>query len=175
MLFTAGQILQLFEALNQELEREKCHGEVYLLGGAVLCVALHARAATRDVDAVFKPAQTIRKAAARVAAKHDVPDDWLNDAVKGFISEHGSYVPWLQLSHLKVLTAQPEYLLAMKCLSLRLGSEFHDENDVRFLLRYLNIDSYDRAVQIIARYYPLQRFPPKTLYALEELLGAPAS
>ena len=52
---------------------------------------------------------------------------------------------------------------------MRLGAEFHDENDVRFLLRYLDVTDYEAAVDIISRYYPLERFPQKTLYALEEI------
>lgn len=60
----------------------------------------------------------------------------------------------------------------MKCLAMRLGEEFHDEADIRFLLRYLNVSDYPRAIEIIARYYPLERLPQKTLYALEEILGA---
>jgi hypothetical protein len=32
------------------------------------------------------------------------------------------------------MIAQPAYLLAMKCLSFRIGAEFHDEDDVRYLL-----------------------------------------
>lgn len=58
----------------------------------------------------------------------------------------------------------------MKCLAMRLGAEFHNENDVRFLLRLLDIRSYENAVAIIERYYPLDRFPQETLYALAELL-----
>lgn len=69
------------------------------------------------------------------------------------------------------MVAIPEYLLAMKCLAFRLGPELHDETDVRFLLRYLNIERYDAAVEVIQRYYPKERFPQKTLYALEEILG----
>jgi hypothetical protein len=67
------------------------------------------------------------------------------------------------------MVAHPEYLLAMKCLSMRIGAEFPDEDDVRFLLRYLNVGSYERALEI-TRFYPEERFPQKTLYALEELL-----
>jgi hypothetical protein len=52
---------------------------------------------------------------------------------------------FLVLPNLRVQTAQPEYLLAMKCLAFRRGAEFHDEADVRFLLRYLNIDRYEAA------------------------------
>lgn len=98
--------------------------------------------------------------------------DWLNDAVKGYLSEHGKYSPWLELSNLLVMVAQPGYLLAMKCLAFRIGAEFHDEEDIRFLLRLLNISTYDKALEIITRFYPLQRFPQKTLYALQELLPA---
>ena len=74
------------------------------------------------------------------------------------------------MDHLRILVAQPQYLLAMKCLAMRIGAEFHDEDDVRFLLRLLDIRCYERALAVIAQYYPLERFPQKTLYALEELL-----
>jgi len=136
-----------------------------------MALVFSARPATRDVDALFKPAKEMREAAARVATRHNVHSGWLSDAVKGFMSDRGSFNPYLELSHLKVLTAQPEYLLAMKCLSMRIGPEFHDEADVRYLLRYLNIETYAKAIDIIERYYPIERIPQKTLYALEEILG----
>ena len=41
---------------------------------------------------------------------------------------------------------------------------------MRFLLRYLNITNYQTALDIICRYYPLEQFPQKTLYALEEMV-----
>ena len=53
---------------------------------------------------------------------------------------------------------------------MRLGPEFNDEEDIRYLLRHLNIDSFAEAKSIIEKYYPLDRFPPKTFYALEEIL-----
>ena len=72
------------------------------------------------------------------------------------------------------MVAQPQYLLAMKCLAMRIGAEFHDEADVRYLLRHLDIDSYERALAMITKYYSRERFPHKTLYALEEILARPA-
>ena len=108
--------------------------------------------------------------AARVAARSGVPADWLNDAVKDYLSERGEYRPWLESSHLRVMVAQPAYLLAMKCPAFRIGAEFHDEDDVRFLLRLLDLRSYAKALETIGRYYPKERFPQKTLYALAELL-----
>ena len=76
------------------------------------------------------------------------------------------------MPNLKILIAQPEYLLAMKCLAFRIGAEFHDEDDVRYLLRHLDIRSAAQAQAVISRYYPLERFPQKTLSALAELLPA---
>jgi hypothetical protein len=170
-VLTARRIDELFRALDAELRQVDVVGEVFVVGGAVLCLALAARPATRDVDAHFQPATAVRQAAARVAAEHDVPEHWLNDAVKGFLSPRGEYRPFLELPNLRVLTAQPEYLLAMKCLAFRLGAEFQDEADVRFLLRYLNIERYQAAVDVITRFYPRERFPQKAFYALEEILG----
>ena len=163
-------IQKLFKWLNEELCKEEVRGELYLVGGAVMCLVFQARASTKDVDAFFKPAGKIRGAAARVALRAHLPQDWLNDGVKGFLSEKGDYEPFLDWSHLKIMVARPEYLLAMKCLAMRIGKEFHDEEDIRYLLRNLNIHTYKKACEVIGQYYPLKQFPQKTLYALEEIL-----
>jgi len=167
---TDRDIRRLFELLNEELRRAGTEGELFLVGGAVMCLAYAARPSTQDVDAWFRPARQVREAAARVAVQAGIQPDWLNDGVKGFLSEHGEFSPFLELDHLRVMLAQPQYLLAMKCLALRIGAEFHDEDDIRYLLRHLDIDSYEQAVAVITRFYPLERFPQKTLYALAELL-----
>jgi hypothetical protein len=167
---TDWDIRRLFALLNDELARAGTEGELFLVGGAVMCLAYAARPSTQDVDALFRPARELREAAARVAVQAGIPPDWLNDGVKGFLSERGEFSPFLELGHLRVMVAQPGYLLAMKCLSLRIGAEFHDEDDLRYLLRHLNVGSYEQAVALITRFYPLERFPQKTLYALGELL-----
>jgi hypothetical protein len=167
---TPHDIRRLFELLNDELRDAKISGELHLVGGAVMCLAYDARPSTADVDAYFRPADGVRKAAARVAARAGIPADWLNDGVKGFLSEHADFAPFLELSNLRIMMARPAYLLAMKCLAMRIGAEFHDEDDIRFLLRLLDIASYETAVSTIGKYYPIDRFPQKTLYALAELL-----
>jgi hypothetical protein len=134
-----------------------------------MCLAYAARESTRDVDALFRPASKVRAAAARIAARAGVDTNWLNDGVKGYLSDTAAFDSFLELSHLRVMVAQPEYMLAMKCLSMRIGEEFHDEDDVRYLLRHLGIESYEAALEIVGRFYPVDRFPQKTLYALEEL------
>jgi len=170
--FTDQEMRRLFGLLNDELRQTDTQGELFLVGGAVMCLAYAARPATQDVDGLFRPTRKVREAAARVAVRAGIRHDWLNDGVKGFLSEHGTFAPFLELDHLRVMVAQPDYLLAMKCLSLRIGAEFHDEDDIRYLLRHLDIGSYEQAIAVIGRFYPPERFPQKTLYALAELLPA---
>ncbi len=168
---TASDIRRLFELLDLELGNVKAEGELYLVGGAVMSLVLNARDATRDVDALFKPTKIIRQAAARVAAEANVPEDWLNDAVKGYLSPRGDFDPFLELPHLRVFVARPSYLLAMKCAAMRLGEEFHDIDDVRYLLRYLNISSVTAAIDVVTDYFDESQLLPKTKLALEEILG----
>ena len=170
MEYSKRDIDVLFSRLNQELARRSITGEVYVVGGAVMCLVFDARASTRDIDAFFRPAREVREAAQAIATAAGLPGDWLNDAVKAYLSDHEDFQPYLELSNLHVLTASPEYLLAMKCLAMRLGEGFRDEDDVRFLLRILNLTDYQKALEVITGYYPRERFPQKTLYALEELL-----
>lgn len=165
-----SQILGLFSKLNSLLLFENVTGELYLVGGAVMSLVYDQRSSTRDLDGVFRPASVIRRLAKIIAEENDLPLDWLNDGVKGFLSENSNFNNFLELSNLKVFVADSKYLLAMKCLAFRIGAEFQDEKDIAFLLRYLNIESYLKAFEIITLYYPLERFPQKTLYALEEML-----
>lgn len=168
---TKADIERLLRLLNEELAAGDVRAELYMVGGAVMCLVLDARPATRDVDAYFRPTRQVREAAARVAGRAGVPDDWLNDAVKGYLSSRGDFVPYLELSNLLVFVARPEYLLAMKCAAMRLGAEFQDLGDVRYLLRYLNIERADDAMTIVTKYFDEDHLLPKTRLALEELLS----
>ncbi len=171
MKLTEHDIRRLFDLLDDELGKAEVHGELNLVGGAVMCLALNAREATRDVDAIFKPTRIIREAAARVATQANVPENWLNDAVKGYLSPGGDFDLFLELSHLRVFVARPTYLLAIKCAAMRLGEEFHDVDDVRYLLRYLNISTVSEAMDVVTRYFDESHLLPKTKLALEEILG----
>ena len=145
------------------------------LSGVVFCMydgtTRLAAEVSNDVDAFFRPTKLIREAAARVADRAGVSQSWLNDAVKAFLSPRGDFHPYLDLPHLRVFVSRPEYLLAMKCASMRLGEEFQDLDDVRFLLRYLNVTSADEALEIVTRYFDEKQLLPKTRLALEELLS----
>ncbi len=167
---SSSDIRRLFGLPDADLAAHGAEGELYLVGGAVMCLAFNARDATNDVDGLFEPARAVREAAARVAAAAGVNPSWLNDAVKEYLSPRGEFDRFLELPHLKVFVARPQYLLAMKCAALRLGEEFHDLDDVRYLLRFLNVRTADEALAIVTRHFEASQLLPKTRLILEELL-----
>jgi hypothetical protein len=165
-MLTKKQIESYLMALNDELCSMGVKGEICLYGGAVMCVVYDARPATKDVDAVFKPTGQIREAARRVAATYDLKEDWLNDAVKGFVVHHPQRV-LAEFPCLKVFVPEPDYLLAMKALSARV--EATDKDDVRFLIRTLNITTAEEVFAVLAKYYPDKLIKPATKFFIEEM------
>ncbi len=163
-------ILKLFNALNDELCAMGVRGEIGICGGAVMCLVFNARESTKDVDAVFRPTREIRDASKSVAGKLGVPEDWLNDAAKGYFLSQPPVRDVVELPNLRVWAPQADYMLAMKCVSARFDS--HDLDDVTFLLRHLDVESIDEASSIIEQYYPRKLIPAKTQFLLEELLGS---
>lgn len=80
----------LQRALNELGERahaEERTVEIAIYGGAALMLTYDWRTATRDVDAVFEAdRRTIRRLTLAMAEEQGWDQDWLNDAVKGFLS-----------------------------------------------------------------------------------------
>lgn len=77
MALDRADIVRLLSLLNAELEIGHATGEIYLVGGAVMCLAFDARASTQDLDAYFAPTKTIRDAANRIAERENYPTSTL--------------------------------------------------------------------------------------------------
>jgi hypothetical protein len=55
-------------------------------------------------------------------------------------------------------------------MAMRLGEEFQDRGDAAVLLKILGLHRMVEAESVLARYYPLDRYPARARYVLEELL-----
>jgi Nucleotidyltransferase of unknown function (DUF6036) len=168
--FTRAKIISALQALGEELTREGVRGQLFIVGGAAMALAYSTRRVTRDIDAVFEPKSAIYAAAAKVAEAHDLPEGWLNDAVKGFMpgtDEHPRPIP--DITGIEITTASPQYLLAMKLMAMRFGE---DDEDIRILLRECDLHSAKEALALLERFYPLQEPSPKTRFFLDELFGS---
>lgn len=167
-MLTADRITQLFRVLDEELRSRGVVGEVGICGGAVMCLVFQARPATKDVAAIFAPAQEIRDAAKAVAARMGIAEDWLNDAAKAFFHVDPPREDVLELPNLRVWAPTARYMLAMKCVSARFDS--HDLEDTKFLIDYLQIRTPAEVFDTVQAYYPKRLVPAKTQFLVEEIL-----
>jgi hypothetical protein len=173
-LLTRERILALFRELDDELRKQETRGDVFIVGGAAMAVAYAARPATRDVDAIWEPSSEVRAAAARVAARHDdVPEDWLNDGVKGFLpgQDEDQRVVY-EGDFLTVSAASPAYLLATKLLASRVS---RDEDDILTLYDVCGFTTVDQGLDLLKSYYPGRPIEAKVRFFVEELLAKRAS
>lgn len=167
-MLTKERIESLFEKLNHALRQRDEIGEIGIVGGAVMCLVYNARAATKDVDAIFEPAAIIRDIVGRIAESESLPPTWLNDAAKRYILPGFTKQEVMTLSNLRIWAPEPRYMLAMKCISARWDSS--DRDDVTFLIKFLKLKKPKAVFEIIEAYYPNNRIPPKTQFLIEELM-----
>jgi hypothetical protein len=169
-------ILQALVALDRECADRGITGEICIYGGAAMVLVFDARPSTRDVDAVFQPKSQILEAARSVADALGIPADWLNDGVKGFLSDKGEFsretITGLEaLENLRILQPTPEYILAMKCMAARVDDSSTDRADVAFLIRHLGLAGVESVLEIVERFFPRDRIHIKTRYFLEEMFA----
>jgi hypothetical protein len=151
--------------------------ELAVYGGSALAIAYDLRSTTRDVDAVFeKDREFVQKAVAKVALEMDLPLDWLNDAVKGYVSpnEAGNMIKFGSFPSeanpgLRILVPAPEYFFAMKCIDIRTGATSNDVEDVQKLALVCGIRNAQHAMDIVQSFYTDRPIPPKTGIVLQEI------
>lgn len=162
------RIESLFKTLNVKLKEQGIKGEIGMVGGAVMCLVYNARAATKDVDAIFEPTTIIRELCEKIAEEEGLPKNWLNDGAKGYIQPRFQRIEVLRLSNLLVWAPETKYMLAMKCISARWDTS--DKDDVIFLIDFLELKSKEDVFDIIEHFYPKSRIPPKTQFLIEEII-----
>lgn len=154
-------------AVGAELASQGLVGEIVLAGGAFMTLVLRSREATLDVDAYFEPRTSgaIRAAALKVARQHGLPDDWLNDAVKGFFATPPLTTRWAEYPGLRVDALTPAYMFAMKAVAGRP----QDLSDIESLATHLGVTSSEEALAIVTEHVPERLLTPRVRYLVQEL------
>jgi hypothetical protein len=160
---TRDRIVQALNLLGELAEKEGVVLEVCIYGGTAMMLAYGARDRTKDVDAIIRPSDIARRLGAEVAQKLSLHENWLNDEVRRFISDAGTFAP-LEIEaleagakrHLKITRPSASYLLAMKCMSCRppLPGYKGDVDDIEFLMRKMDIRSVAQVEEHLERFYP---------------------
>lgn len=165
-MLTREQIEQAITCLDAELGAEGVRAELYLVGGAVMCLALAARASTKDVDGWFTEPASVRRAVARVASEMGLPEDWLNDAAKGFVPAGATFERWRAFPNLDVSLADARTMLARKCAAARTED---DAGDIRALAAHLGLVSAQEVLDVLLAYFPESRLPVRSRLLVEEM------
>lgn len=163
------RLLDAFGRLADKLAARGVVGDVHVFGGAAMVMVFDARAATRDVDALFEPDQPMLDAAWEVAEELDLPRSWLNDQASGYVSGRaGRGTPVYDHPNLRVMTTPLPHLLAMK---VRAARAVRDSADLELLLDELQVHTFDEVAAIVQRYFPDEPLSTRSLQLVEDVLA----
>lgn len=128
------------------------------------------RTQVRDLDALFAPTDDVRRAARVVGERHGLAEDWLNDAVKGFLpGPDPDARRYYAGEALTVDVASARFLLAMKLLASRVET---DADDIAFLYRQVGFTTVEEGLDLVASAYPGRPVPARVQFLLEEIVAA---
>ncbi len=159
----------VFDALNDTLAARGLESELCAAGGTVIPLVFHSEPKSRNVKSLFAGAQRLQEAANEVGAARELDPRWLSFAVRDFLSSAPR--PFLDLSHLRVYDGNPGYLLAMKCASLHADASYDALEDIRYLLRFLDLHDPESAQRTIRPFLSDRQLPATARATLEELTG----
>jgi hypothetical protein len=173
-----GQLLEqpksTLVSLAADLAAQELKVEFYLLGGAVLFQAFRTRPPTAHVSGLFASGELVEAAARRLAERKKLPADWVPAAVTetlGGTKPDARADRYLDVAGLAAFAPPAEYVLAVKVAALRVDADARALDDVRYLLRALNLRSAAAALDIVSRYFGPRQLAPNTEPLLRGLLA----
>ena len=169
--FGSVEMLRLFAEVDEELQvLDAPPVSLAIAGGASMALRRGSRV-TGDVDVVSEGMNDlVRRAAATVAERHHLAQDWLNDGVKGLgVALPLDAQPVFSGTCLTVESVGPKYLLAMKLTAARP----EDLEDCAHLIAELGIRSHDELLDLIEQALRPPRAPTAKMgYFAKEALSA---
>lgn len=151
--------------------------DLAVYGGSAIALRWEFRRSTRDVDVIISGDRSfMKKAVLSVAEEMGLPEDWMNDAVKGFSSsnaDHELYKEYLgEQGGLRVFVPKVEYLLAMKCMAMRVDAPdgHNDIDDIKALVSVVGVKSKKDLCDIVEKYYPRDKIPPNVYFGAEQIM-----
>jgi hypothetical protein len=144
------ELIEILKELDQHLLSSF---DVILIGGAAMILYFGSSRATRDVDVLVLRGDVaeLRQAVKAVADKHDLLEDWLNDAAKGFADIlppdfYNRLVP-LEMSfrHIRLYALGRPEQAALKIVALR----EQDLEDLEILLPQMSDADKESLIKIM--------------------------
>jgi hypothetical protein len=177
---TRARMVEALNLLGELAEQEQVTLELCIYGGGAMLLAYGARETTKDVDVTARPSDVVLRLARSVAERLNLHESWLNNEVRKFVSDQGTFAP-LQIHdleasakrRLKITRPSASYLLAMKCLAGRSALPGYpgDLADIEFLLRKMEIRTMEQVEENLERFYPQEALTPQLRDKIRGLLA----
>lgn len=169
-ILNRSSIQALLVELGEALQKEGISGQLYLVGGGAMALAYSTDRVTADLDAVFEPKMKIYEVAQTIGQKHNLPTDWLNDAVKGLLpSSLGAPIEVLSVPGLSVLVPDPKTLFAMK---VRASRADRDIEDIKLLYKLSDFSCPQEALDYVSFVFAQSPLEARSKFVLLEMLDA---
>ena len=170
-LFDEADLREALSELSQRLAAKGVHARIYIAGGAAMALAHTHGRTTRFIDASFEDGYgDVIPLVREIAAERGWPRSWLNDQATPYMPpEHerrGDTV--FESTHLTVVAASAEHLLAMKTRSARRT----DESDVACLAEHVGVRSAAQAEALFESVFPDERLGARQRAWLTAVLTA---
>lgn len=165
---TRDKIIDAWARLGELAHAEGKSIDIIVVGGAVMAVYFQSRASTADVDGIFAPAPETRRWAQTVADELDLPSDWLNDGVKGYLTGESEGPVLHRSAGIVVRTVAFAHLLALKLMAWRDDVDFSDALRILQALKEqpgTDCSSPEKLSELVEPYF----IPSRASYALGEL------
>lgn len=165
----SDEVRSLLEELATRLSDAGVSAGIRVVGGAALALLDPRRRVTADIDAAISPPGAATEIVAEMAAEHDLPADWLNDAALAYIPPVGldDWTEVITTHGVTVYIGSLRMLLAMK---LRANRGVRDNDDIAFLLNLCNITCLSDAQEIYERYHAQDVLPDAAAARIEHWL-----
>jgi len=176
--FDAGRLRYLFGEIGRRLRERRQVAEIAVFGGSALVLTFDYREATRDIDYVPLVAdpRALEEVASEIGQQENLPENWLNDAVRIFTSDTPDYRLVGDFPDgkpgLRVYSASPRYLLAMKIMSMRSSLETNDVLDVWNLIDACGVRNAEEAAALTKEFFPSKDIPRRNQLLLEDVFEA---
>lgn len=168
-------IRQALVRLGEKASANGIELTICVYGGSAMLLAYDNREISRDVDATIHPTEAGLRLAREVGDELGLHRDWLNDDVKAFIAEREEKrtLPDLkEIPGVKIQVATAAYLLAMKALACREPLPGHnvDADDLRFLVRKMQIRSVAEVEECVRRFYDDRCLPERNQAVVRRII-----
>lgn len=170
---SARRLRELLDELSAALDARGEQAQLFIVGGAAMALAYDDTRTTRDIDALFEPRVQVRAIAAEIGQRHNLDEDWLNDAAKGFMPGSDAAARTVYTSDaLVVLVPSPQYMLAMK---LHASRDERDLEDAATLANLAGVITPQGGVELLSKMYPPSTLLPRHRYVVNEVMERAAS